>query len=83
MEALVAELGFTDPNGEAQTVTQRLRLWPAAVVAGLRVPGWAAARGQAGVTAVVLSTEGQPLQNRAAFAFWTAIFSSFPVLLFQ
>ncbi len=62
---LLAELGYTDPNGEAQTVAQRLKLWPAAVVAGLRVPGWAAARGQAGVTAVVLSTDGQPLKDRA------------------
>ncbi len=62
---LLAELGYTDPNGEAQTVAQRLKLWPAAVVAGLRVPGWAAARGQAGVTAVVLSTDGLPLKDRA------------------
>ena len=29
---LLAELSFTDPNGEVQTVAQRLRLWPAAVV---------------------------------------------------
>ena len=32
---LLAELSFTDPNGEVQTVAQRVRLWPAAVVAGL------------------------------------------------
>jgi uncharacterized protein YfaS (alpha-2-macroglobulin family) len=62
---LVAELTFNDPNGEVQTVSQRLRLWPAAVVTGLRVPGWAAARGEAGLTAVVLSTDGKPLNGRA------------------
>ncbi len=61
---LLAELSFNDPNGEVQTVAQRLRLWPAAVVVGLRVPGWAAAKGEAGLTAVVLSTEGQPLKGR-------------------
>jgi uncharacterized protein YfaS (alpha-2-macroglobulin family) len=61
---LLAELSFNDPNGEVQTVTQRLRLWPAAVVAGLRVPGWTASKGDAGITAVVLSTEGKPLQGR-------------------
>ena len=61
---LLAELGFQDLNGEQQTVTQRLRLWPAAVVAGLRVPGWAAARGEVTLTAVVLSTEGKPLASR-------------------
>lgn len=68
---LRAELSFTDPNGEVQTVAQRLRLWPAAVVVGLRVPGWAALRvGEDGtapgaVTAVVLSTDGQALKGRS------------------
>jgi alpha-2-macroglobulin len=67
---LLAELSFTDPNGEVQTVAQRLRLWPAAVVVGLRVPGWAALRvGEDGTaagtaTAVVLSTDGKPLKGR-------------------
>jgi hypothetical protein len=41
---LTAELSFADPNGEVQTVSQRLALWPAAVVVGLRVPDWAAAQ---------------------------------------
>ena len=62
---LQAELSFNDPNGEAQTVSQRLSLWPAAVVVGLRVPGWAASRGSVRFTAVVLSTDGQPLKGRA------------------
>lgn len=67
---LQAELSFTDPNGEVQTVAQRLRLWPAAVVVGLRVPRWASLRAdasgaaQADATAVVLSTDGQPLKGR-------------------
>jgi alpha-2-macroglobulin len=62
---LLAELSFSDPNGEVQTVAQRLRLWPAGVVAGLRVPDWAAARGEARFTAVVLDTQGRPLPGRA------------------
>ncbi|MBX3599470.1 MAG: alpha-2-macroglobulin [Rubrivivax sp.] len=61
---LVAELGFSDPAGEVQTVSQRLPLWPAAVVAALRVPDWTAARGEAAVSAAVLSTEGRPLAGR-------------------
>ena len=60
-----AELTFNDPNGEVQTVSQRLRLWPAAVVAGLRVPSWAASRGEVQFTALVLSTDGKPLKGRA------------------
>ncbi|MBK6471513.1 MAG: alpha-2-macroglobulin [Betaproteobacteria bacterium] len=62
---LLAELRFDDLNGEVQTVAQRLRLWPAAVVVGLRVPGWTAARGDAGLTAVVLSNDGKPMKDRA------------------
>ena len=68
---LLAELSFTDPNGEVQTVSQRLRLWPAAVVVGLRAPGWSALRiGEDGaasgaVTAVVLSNDGKPLKGRS------------------
>lgn len=62
---LLAELRFSDPNGEVQTVAQRVRLWPAAHVVGLRVPGWAASRdGEVGATAVVLSTTGQPLADK-------------------
>ena len=61
---LLAELRFDDLNGEVQTVAQRLRLWPAAVVVGLRVPGWTATRGDAGLTAVVLSNDGKPLPDR-------------------
>jgi len=61
---LVAELSFDDPNGERQTVTQHLRLWPSALVVGLRLPDWTAARGDARLTAVVLDTEGKPLAGR-------------------
>jgi uncharacterized protein YfaS (alpha-2-macroglobulin family) len=62
---LSAELSFNDPNGEVQTVTQRLRLWPARVVVGLRAPGWAASRGEAAFNAVVLDTRGAPLKDRS------------------
>ncbi|MDP2007593.1 MAG: MG2 domain-containing protein [Rubrivivax sp.] len=61
---LLAELRFNDLNGEVQTVAQRLRLWPAAVVVGLRVPRWTATRGDAGLTAVLLSNDGKPLAGR-------------------
>ena len=66
---LQAELSFADPNGETQTVSQRLRLWPATVVAGIRVPGWTAVRGdkatELAFTALVLATDGRPLKGRA------------------
>jgi alpha-2-macroglobulin len=62
---LTAELSFDDPNGERQTVAQRLRLWPAAVVVGLRLPAWTATRGDARFTVLVLDTDGKPLNGRA------------------
>ena len=62
---LSAELTFNDPNGEVQTVAQRLRLWPSRVVVGLRAPSWAAGRGEATFTTVVLDTQGKPLKDRA------------------
>ncbi|MDP3221835.1 MAG: alpha-2-macroglobulin family protein, partial [Rubrivivax sp.] len=62
---LQSELTFTDLSGEVQTVSQRLRLWPAAVVVGLRLSGWAAARGEVPFTALVLSTDGKVLPGRA------------------
>jgi hypothetical protein len=61
---LVTELSFTDPNGEVQTVSRSVRVWPSAVVVGLRLPGWAARRGDARLTALVLDTDGQPLAGR-------------------
>ncbi len=62
---LTAELGFDDPNGEVQTVTQTLRLWPAAVLVGLRAPSWAGSAGSARFTALVVDTRGKPLAGRA------------------
>ena len=61
---LTAELSFDDPNGEVQTVTQTLRLWPAALVVGLRAPSWAGSRGTARFTALVVDTRGKPLAGR-------------------
>ncbi|MCW5633403.1 MAG: alpha-2-macroglobulin [Rubrivivax sp.] len=62
---LLAEVSFADPNGETQTVARRVPLWPASVVVGVRAPDWAAQRGAARFTAVVLDTEGKPLAGRA------------------
>jgi hypothetical protein len=62
---LLAELSFADPNGEVQTVSRRFKLWPSAVVVGLRAPDWAAHREAARFTVVVLDTEGKPLAGQA------------------
>ncbi|MBL8327194.1 MAG: alpha-2-macroglobulin [Rubrivivax sp.] len=62
---LLAEMSFADPNGETQTVARHVKLWPAAVVVGIRAPDWASHRGAARFTVAVLDTEGKPLAGRA------------------
>lgn len=61
-----AELSFDDPNGEVQTVTQTVRVWPAAVLVGLRAPGWGGTSQKTGLrfTALVVDLAGKPLPGR-------------------
>ena len=56
---------YNDPNGEAQTVASTLRLWPSAVVPGIRTGSWASARGKVNLTALALDTTGKPLKGQA------------------
>ncbi|HSW04238.1 alpha-2-macroglobulin family protein [Aquabacterium sp.] len=58
---LQAELSFNDPNGEVQTVSTRVPLWPAARVVGLRAGSWAASVGKVKFQALVLDLKGKPL----------------------
>jgi uncharacterized protein YfaS (alpha-2-macroglobulin family) len=39
---LIAEVTFNDPNGEVQTASARIALWPSATVVGIRAGSWAA-----------------------------------------
>lgn len=61
---LVAELGFNDPNGEAQTASTAIALWPSAVVPGLRTGNWASGRGKASFQALALDTSGKPVKGQ-------------------
>ncbi len=61
---LLAEVTYNDPNGEVQTVATTLKLWPAAVVPGLRAASWASARGKVAFTALALDTAGKPLKGQ-------------------
>ena len=62
---LLAEVSYNDPNGEVQTVATTLKLWPAAVVPGLRAASWASARGKVAFTALALDTAGKPIKGQA------------------
>jgi uncharacterized protein YfaS (alpha-2-macroglobulin family) len=61
-----AEMSFSDPNGEIQTLHGRVELWPASVTVGIKVADWASAQGNGNrVEVVVLDTSGKPLAGQA------------------
>ena len=61
---LVAEATFNDPNGEVQTASARIPLWPSAVVVGIRAGSWASNRGQVKFTALALDTTGKAIKGQ-------------------
>ncbi|HET7794471.1 MAG TPA: MG2 domain-containing protein [Rhizobacter sp.] len=61
---LVTELTFNDPNGEVQTASTRITLWPSAVVLGVKSGSWASNRGQVKFQALALDTAGKPLKGQ-------------------
>ncbi|HIV70708.1 MAG TPA: alpha-2-macroglobulin, partial [Candidatus Aquabacterium excrementipullorum] len=62
--AVQAELSFNDPNGEVQTVSTEVPLWPSQVVVGLKTGAWASTRGQVKFQALALDTTGKPLPKQ-------------------
>ncbi len=57
---LVAELEFSDPNGEVQTVSTRIPLWPSRVLLGIKPDSWAASRESFKFQVVSLDLSGKP-----------------------
>ncbi|MGZ8259550.1 MAG: MG2 domain-containing protein, partial [Caldimonas sp.] len=60
-----AEITFADPNGETQTATARVDLWPSALVLGVKAGSWAANRGRVRFSVVALDTAGRPVKGQA------------------
>ncbi|MFZ2269642.1 MAG: MG2 domain-containing protein [Azonexus sp.] len=60
-----AEMTFSDPNGEIQTIHGGVELWPAGLTVGIKVADWASANGNNRVEVVVLDTAGKPLSGQA------------------
>lgn len=54
------EASFADPNGQVQTLAQGVTVWPSNVVAGIRTGSWAQYGQPVSVSALALSTDGQP-----------------------
>ena len=61
---LVAEATCTDPNGEVQTISRTVTLWPAAVQIGVQVEDWASVGKTVAMKAVVVDTNNKPVAGR-------------------
>ncbi|NJD33829.1 MAG: alpha-2-macroglobulin, partial [Betaproteobacteria bacterium] len=61
---IYAEMSFSDPNGEIQTIHGTVPLWPAAVVLGMRIPDWAAAADKGRVDLLALDLDGKPIAGQ-------------------
>ena len=62
---LLVEATYPDPNGEIQTLSQTVSLWPAAYVVGVRADDWVSVRGKTQVKLVALDTAGKPVAGAA------------------
>lgn len=62
---VAAELEFRDPNGEIQTVSARIPLWPAGLLVGIKPDSWASSKDSFKFHVVVLDLDGRPLHGRA------------------
>jgi len=63
--AVQAELEYRDPNGEAQTVSNSITIWPAKLLVGIYAGEWASSSG-ARIHAAVVDQQGKPAAGAAA-----------------
>jgi uncharacterized protein YfaS (alpha-2-macroglobulin family) len=57
---LVLEATFNDPNGETQTLSNTVTLYPAAVLVGVKTSSWVSVSNKLELQAVALDTAGKP-----------------------
>jgi alpha-2-macroglobulin len=57
---VLAELEFRDPNGETQTVSNTVTVWPATLLAGIRIEDWTSAPGAIRAKLAVVDDNGKP-----------------------
>ncbi len=62
---LLVQATYADPNGEVQTLSQTLPLWPSGVVLGVRTDDWVSVHQKLPVQAVALDTRGKPMAGVA------------------
>lgn len=57
---LLVQATYADPNGEIQTLSQTLPVWPAGLVLGVRTDSWVSVRQKVATQVLVLDTAGRP-----------------------
>lgn len=62
---VLTELEFRDPNGEVQTASTVVPVWPAQHLVGLQPDSWAASRDRMRVRAAVTTLAGRPVPGAA------------------
>ncbi|HZP88880.1 MAG TPA: MG2 domain-containing protein [Burkholderiales bacterium] len=59
-QTLLAELEYSDPNGEILTASRRVALWPAQFVLGIKPDSWALSKDKVKLQVVALDLDGRP-----------------------
>lgn len=60
---LLVQATYADPNGEVQTLSQTLPVWPSAVVLGVRTDSWVSVKQKLPAQVIALDTAGKPQAN--------------------
>ncbi|WP_298011137.1 MG2 domain-containing protein [uncultured Aquabacterium sp.] len=59
-QQLLVQATYADPNGEVQTLSQSLPVWPSAVVLGVRTDSWVSVKQKVATQVLALDTNGVP-----------------------
>ncbi|MCJ7546904.1 MAG: alpha-2-macroglobulin, partial [Deltaproteobacteria bacterium] len=60
-QEILAELEFRDPNGEIQTISSRIPLWPSRYMVGIKPDSWAVSKEAFKFYVAVLDLAGKPI----------------------
>jgi len=58
-----AEMEYRDPNGETQTVSNSVTIWPAKWLVGIRADDWVSSPGHVRLRVAVVGAGGKPVAN--------------------
>lgn len=58
---MLAELEFIDPNGEVQTVSSKIPIWPSRHLVGIKTDSWALTKDALKFQIAVVDTHGRPV----------------------